>query len=199
MRKIAFALISALLIFTSCNIENIRKEDKRFFIEKASVSVLPFDNMSNDITAETMMRNLVSDAFKKKGWIVIPDSEVDEKLKNLGITDGGQLNSVDPKEISLLLSSRYLCYGSINDFKFQNLGFIIRKNVELNIRIYDSKEGRFVFDETSNSSDTKIYLNKDEAKEAFIKYNALKLVENIMKRPLYEQAVDVVNKIFAKF
>ncbi len=196
---LCFILAFGALILSSCGFKNVRGEKKSVFVERGSVAVLPFDNISNDLTAQTMMRKLVEDAFNKKGFNVINEEEVDEKLKGIGITDGGQLNSVLPQELSSLFSVRYLCYGTVNDFKFQNLGFIITRKVELNIKIYDAQKNEFIFEDTSQSSDTQLYLNKDEAKKAFIKYNAMKLVENMMKRPLYEQAVDAVNKIFAKF
>lgn len=192
-----------ILIFSwfaaSCNFKNFKKNETRYFIEPDSVAVLPFDNMSTDITAEDMMRQMVISAFTKKGWNVIPKEQVDEKLKQIGITDGGQLNSVSSSEIASLTGARYLCYGIINDFKFQNLGFIVLRKVEFEMKIYDSVKNDFIFDETGTGSDTEVYLNKDEAKKAFIKHNAMKLIENIAKRPLYKQATESIDRIFSKF
>lgn len=192
-------LLIVLVFFSSCSIKNTRAHYQSYIIEKGSIVILPFENISNDITAEDMVRDLVIDRFKKKGWLVIDKDYTDNKLKEIGITDGGQLNAVSKKELFNIFNTRYLCYGTINDFKFQNLGFIIVKKVELNIKIYDISKDDYVFDETSDASDLKMYFDKEEAKKAFITYNALKLVENIMKRPLYQQAVEAVDKIFVKF
>lgn len=192
--------ILVLIIFlSSCGLKNVNFRPQNYVIERANIVVLPFENISNDITAEEMIRDLVIAKFRKKGWSVIDKNHTDQKLKEIGITDGGQLNSITKKELFNIFNTRYICYGTINEFKFQNLGFIILKKVELNIKIYDTSKDDYVFDETSDSSDLKVYLDREEAKKAFITYNALKLVENIMKRPLYNQAVEAVDKIFAKF
>lgn len=192
-------IILLILFFFSCNIKNIKTEQKNYVIESDSIAVLPFDNYSNDLAAEDILRDLVIDRFKKKGWIVIDKSIVDERLKSIGITDGGQLRSVQPQELIRIFNTRYLCYANINEFKFQNIGFVITKKVELNMKIYDNNKGEYIFDETTAGSDTKVYLNKDDAKKAFLTYNALKLVENIMKRPLYKESVECVDKMFRKF
>lgn len=193
-------LFIVLLIFlNSCAIRNTNLNIQHYIIERDNIVVLPFENLSNDLTAEEMIRDLVINRFKKKGWFVVDKNHADQKLKEIGITDGGQLNSVSKKELFDIFKARYLCYGIINDFKFQNLGFVIVKRVELNIKIYDNFLERFVFDETAEAKDVKFYLDKEEAKKAFIAYNALKLVENIMKRPLYNESVEAVDKIFIKF
>lgn len=191
-------LVIIFIFFISCGFKNINQS--RFYnIESGSIAVLLPENLSNDITAEEMVRDIVVERFAKKGWFVVKRDDVDEKLRGIGITDGGQLSAVDPNELVNLFSTRYLCYLTINDFKFQNLGFVIIRKVELNMRIYDGIKKGFVFDETSSDQDTEIYTDPKKARDAFIKYNALKLVENIMKRPLYKQVVNAVDKIFRKF
>ncbi|MEF3280888.1 MAG: CsgG/HfaB family protein [Elusimicrobiota bacterium] len=202
MKKIVFKSNFYFLLIAflySCSAPILKKDEgivKSF--TKGTVAVLPFDNQSNDITAETMLRDMVVERFVKKGWIVIKNEIVDEKLKGAGIVDGGQLNMLKPQEISKLLEADYLCYGYINDFKLQNLGFIINKKVELEIKIVDGKTEEVVFNMTGVGQDMKVYFKKEEAKKAFAENMALKLVQNIMKRPLYNESVVAVSKIFAK-
>lgn len=186
------------LILTSCARSNIRINDYSSLSGKGVIAVLPFENLSNDLTAETMLRDMVIKGLNRKGWFVLSREAVDEKLKTIGITDGGQLNAITPKELANLLACSYLFYGRIDDFKFQNLGYVIRKKVEISGKIVRSSDEAVLFDGTDSSSDTKVFLKSDEAREAFIKYNALKLVENIMERPLYKESVEAVDKLLSK-
>ncbi|MGC8728934.1 MAG: GNA1162 family protein [Elusimicrobiales bacterium] len=196
MKKILF--FSFLLV--SCSSLNVKKQENKYssLSSRGSIAVLPFDNLSNDITAETMIRDMITSGLEKKGWLVIKNEVTDEKLKSVGITDGGQLNSVTPKEISELLTADYLLYGTIEDFKLQNLGYVVKKTVEINVKIVKGATEETVFDEKGSGGDFKVFLKSDEAKKAFIEYNALKLVQNIVKRPLYKEAKDAVSKILNK-
>lgn len=196
MKKCIKIIIIALLLSSCKNL--VKEEEKVYPLTRGSITVLPFDNMSNDLTAEDMLRDMVINEFRNKGWIVLSREEVDERLRTIGITDGGQLNGVGIKDLTTLFNTDYLCYGYINEFKLTNLGFIVSRNVELEVKIVNAKDGQVVFDEIGKGSDIKIYLNKDEAKKAFTENLALKLVENITKRPLYKEAKQAVEKIFKK-
>lgn len=192
--------VSLILLFLfSCSPKNVKMGEMCHTIERGAVVVLPFTNNSNDLTAEELLRDLVIERFRRKGWVVIDKNIVDERLRSVGITDGGQLGTITSQELIKMFETRYLAYGTIEEFKFQNIGFVITKKVELNLKIYDGNKNEYVFDDTQSASDTKVYLSKDEAKKAFIRYNAEKLVENIAKRPLYNISVECVDKIFRKF
>jgi hypothetical protein len=174
------------------------KNQHLYNFPRDTIAILLFDNISNDITAESMLRDMFYKGLRAKGWNVLDNSYVDEKLRSIGITDGGQLNSVSIKKLKELLGVKYLCYGTINDFKLQNIGYVINKVVELNIKIVDTDDEKVVFDETGIGRDFKVFLKSDEAKKAFIEYNALKLMENIMKRPLYNESKKAVDTILFK-
>jgi hypothetical protein len=190
------SFLAFLFLLYSCNYSV--KNGNVYVFPRDTIAILPFDNLSNDITAETMLREMLYKGLKAKGWDVLDSSYVDEKLKSIGITDGGQLNSVSVKKLKELLGVKYLCYGTINDFKLQNIGYVINKVVELNIKIVDTDNEKIIFDETGIGRDFKVFLKSDEAKKAFIEYNALKLVENVIKRPLYNEAKKAVDTILLK-
>ncbi|MBP7796574.1 MAG: DUF799 family lipoprotein [Elusimicrobiales bacterium] len=189
-----------LLFFISCASFN-NLDDKKYYSNLTSrgiIAVLPFENESNDLTAPDMLRDMVISSFAKKGWDVIKKETVDEKLRSIGITDGGQLPAVEVKELYELLNVNYLCYGYIHDFNMQNLGYIIKKNVEIEIKIVKADTGEVVFDEAGKGRDIKIYTNSDDAKKAFLENAAIKLVSDIVNRPLYKQSEEAINKIFVK-
>jgi len=191
-------LLFLFLVFLFCSCTYNVKNKKIYNFPRDSVAILPFDNMSNDITAENMLREMFYKGLRSKGWNVIDNSYVDEKLRGIGITDGGQLNSVDFKKLKEILGVRYLCYGIIEEFKFQNIGYVINKVVELNIKIVDTDNGSIVFDEKGVGKDIKVFLKSDEAKRAFIEYNAKKLIENFTKRPLYLESKKAVDSLLFK-
>lgn len=163
-----------------------------------TVAVLLFDNESLDLTAETMLRDMIIKRLKNRGFNVIDKKHVDNILKEeFGITDGGQLPSVEKKDIAEKLNADILCYGYIHDFTFQNLGFVIKKKVVLEISLYD-KEGKLLFNTTGEGNDTKIYTNSKEAKKAFLRGTAEKIITNIADKPLYRESQIAVDKIFSK-
>ena len=160
------------------------------------VAVLPFNNQSTDVTASDYMRKLSGERFSKWGYAPVPFEDADEKLKTIGISDGGQLAAVPPERLGALLGSDLLCYGDVEDFTFQNLGFVVRKSVILRLKIISASSGETLFEASGKGGDIKFYMDKEEAKKAFIEAAAVKLVENMLKSPLRKEAETAVSKVF---
>lgn len=152
------------------------------------VAVLPFDNQTTDINADAVMRKLAAENFGKRGYAPLAAEEVDEKLKGLGISEGGQLPSVKPEDIGAALGADLLCYGDVEDFTFQNLGFIVRKNVKLKVKLVSASSGETLYEGYGAGKDVKVYVDQQEAKAAFVEQMAVKLVQNIFKTPLKKEA-----------
>jgi hypothetical protein len=152
------------------------------------IAVLPFDNQSTDIGAADIMRKLAAEGFGKRGYLPLPEGEMDGKLSGLGISEGGQLPGVKPEEIAKALGTDLLCYGDVEDFTFQNLGFMVRKTVTLKLKLISAATGEVLYEGTGSGKDVKVYFNKDEAKAAFVEQLAVKLVQNILKSPLKREA-----------
>ncbi|MDO8802998.1 MAG: DUF799 family lipoprotein [Elusimicrobiota bacterium] len=152
------------------------------------VAVLPFDNQSTDISAADIMRRLAAEGFVKRGYTHLALAEVDEKLSGLGISEGGQLPGVKPADIGKALGADLLCYGDVEDFTFQNLGFVVRKSAALRVKLVSASTGETLYEGSGSGKDLKVYFNKDEAKAAFVEQLAVKLVQNILKTPLKREA-----------
>lgn len=152
------------------------------------VAVLPFDNQSTDISAADIMRALAAEGFEKRGYQILPLDEVDGKLSGLGISEGGQLPGTAPAEIGRALGADLLCYGDVEDFTFQNLGFVVRKSVILRVKIVSAAGGETLYEGSGSGKDVKVYFNKDEAKAAFVEQLAVKLLQNLLKTPLKREA-----------
>lgn len=162
----------------------------------SNVAVLPFNNQSTDVTASDYMRKLSGERFLKWGYAPVPFEDADEKLKTIGISDGGQLTAVPPARLGALLGADLLCYGDVEDFTFQNLGFIVRKSVILRLKIISAASGETLFEASGKGRDMKFHIDKEEAKKAFIEAAAVKLVENMLKSPLHKEAETAVSRVF---
>jgi len=195
-------ILCAVFFLASCS----GLQNKKDFMVSPALSaskgslaaVLPFDNASTDLNAETILRDMVAKGLERKGWMVMKNEAVDEKLNELGVSDGGQLPAFKVQDIVARTGARILCYGYIEDFKFQNLGFIVRKNVELELKIVDGLSGEVLFEGAGKGSDTKFYTDKEEAKKAFIVQTGVKLINNMTNKPLIEESQKAIDRIFMK-
>lgn len=158
------------------------------------VAVLPFDNQSTDMNADEMMRKLAGEGFSRRGYLPLPSEEADEKLSGLGVSEGGQLAGVKPEDLAKALGADLLCFGDVEDFTFQNLGFVVRKSVRLKVRLVSGATGETLYEGTGSGKDVKVYMNSDEAKAAFVEQLAVKLVQNILKSPLKREAETAADK-----
>jgi len=165
-------------------------------LDSASIIVLPFENQTSDMAGPEMLREMIFDGFSKKGYQTLAIKEIDDKLREKGITDGGQLPYISEGVLKEVFGPKLACYGTVESFTFQNLGFIVRKKVVLNIKIVSLADDKVVFEVTGTGSDTKFFLAKDEAKKAFVEQMAVKLVSNMLKSPLKKEAQEAVKKIF---
>ena len=160
------------------------------------IVMLPFDNFSNDVTAPVLIRETAAKRFSSRGYAPFGLGETDERLRALGITDGGQLASVKPADIGAAFGADLLCYGTLEEFTFQNLGFVIRKQVKLRLKIVSASTGSTLFEAEGTGKDLKIYLDREEAKRAFIVNSAVKLAQNMLKHALWPESEAAMNRIF---
>ncbi|MBI4802837.1 MAG: DUF799 family lipoprotein [Elusimicrobia bacterium] len=160
------------------------------------VVILPFDNQTTDVAAPEMLRGFVADRFSKWGYAPFEPAETDARLREIGITDGGQLPSARPAGLAGLFGADLLCYGILEDFTFQNVGFVVRKSVRLRLKLVSAATGETLFEASGAGKDVKVYLDKDEARRALVEAMAVKLVQNILKSPLKKEAETAVYRIF---
>jgi hypothetical protein len=111
-------------------------------------AVLPFENEAVDLTGHEYTRKFVYSWFRDGGYNVLPIENVDEKLHDLGITQGGQLIAYFPKKIAKKLDCRWLVYGKTIEFKSMNLGIYQRRQVQINLKIVDGRTGRTHWEDT---------------------------------------------------
>ena len=187
--RLPFALYPLIFILCSCAAGGAYLVSPS--LREASdprVAVLPFDNQSTDVSAAGIMRGLAAEGFEKRGYQYLALAEVDEKLSGLGISEGGQLPGLKPADIGKALGTDLLCYGDVEDFTFQNLGFVVRKSAILRVKIVSASTGETLYEGSGSGKDLKVYFNKEEAKAAFVEQLAVKLLQNILNTPLKREA-----------
>ncbi len=162
------------------------------------VALLPFENYSNDVSAPGLLREEISKLFARRGYAPQGTAETDEKRRAMGVTDGGQLPAVKPEDIGRALGVDLLCYGSLEDFTFQNLGFVVRKSVRLRLKIVSAGTGETLFEAAGKGRDIKLFLDKDEAAAAFVVYSVQKLAENMLKHPLRAESEKAMGQVFER-
>lgn len=160
------------------------------------IIMLPFENYSNDVSAPGLIRAAAVKRFSSRGYAPFDLAETDERLRALGVTDGGQLASVKPADIGAVFGADLLCYGALEDFTFQNLGFVIRRRVKLRFKIVSASTGEILFEAEGTGKDLQISLDKEEAKRAFIVNSAVKLAQNMLKHPLWPESETALNRVF---
>lgn len=181
------AVIIALFI-AACSAKPAYFVAQGFTAPAEPVALLPFENETVDLAAEDYLYKLVAGRIAAKGYSLIQGEAVAEGLKGIGITDAGQMASSTPEAIGRAVGSGLLCYGVIEDFTFQNLGFVIRKTVKLRLKLVSAATGEVLYEGTGTGRDVKVFLDRDEAKKAFVEQMAFKLVQNMLKSPLAKES-----------
>src|SRR5690242_17765446 len=85
-----------------------------------TVSILPFDNETNDVNAADIMQRFTYLAMKQSAYQVEDIDVTNKKLADVGIVDGGQLPALDPVKMAKDFGSQALLYGSVESFDYTN-------------------------------------------------------------------------------
>lgn len=116
------------------------------------IAVLPFANQTTDLAAGELARLLFALGMKEKGYRVLDNEIVDEKLRNLGISDGGQLSSISDAELLKELQVEGLVYGMLLDAVYSTKAISSSKKATVAIRIVKGNQAVFNGLETSTQS-----------------------------------------------
>ncbi|MFA5779936.1 MAG: GNA1162 family protein [Elusimicrobiota bacterium] len=182
-------LYALCTVFTGCTpkakylVENYSPPEK--------IAVLPFNNQSVDLDAPVIMRYLFNKRLSAVGYNTISLSEIDEKLHEMGITDGGQLPTTTPKELGEKLNVDGLIYGDVIEFKYTTLGFYYARTVQSNFKLFDSKNEKLLWEDERKVSNIKFEFR--EIGKAFALQLAEKTLDKALRSPLKEESNGVVN------
>ncbi len=108
-----------------------------------TLAILLLDNETNDLDAPVKIRKNLMDRAQNLGMKALPLDEIDEKLKMMGLTDGGQFRSTTPQKLGKELKADYLVMGSVEEFKS-----IPGKDVKAALKLVYAPSGETLYEKT---------------------------------------------------
>ena len=109
---------------------------------KKKLAVLPFSDETVSVEAPLMIRTMVYKLLDRGGYNVMPLEKVDKILRKNGISQGGQLRTATPEEVSEWLEADWILYGHLKDFNKINIGIYVKKSVKGKLSLWDAGDGR---------------------------------------------------------
>jgi len=191
------SVFSVVSLFASCASREKNLVIAPDYGQKAPgrVAVLPFENESLDLNAPPMLRKLSRDKLALRGYPGPSLGSVDARLKELGVSDGGQLRALKPQTLGETLSADGLLYGVIEDFAHTDAGFGMKKLVRLRLKLVSASTGETIWENAADEKETDLRMSKDDMTKGFAGSMGEKVVGNMTQRPLYPESVKVVEKL----
>jgi hypothetical protein len=163
------------------------------------VAVLPFSNMTNSLEAPAYLQALARQGLERGGYSLVPAGEVESRLKELGITDGGQLSSKKPEELAVALNASALFCGEVREFSYVTLGFYMKRAVVLSGAML-APDGSPLWRHVSTASRSAVNLDATRNLGEFGKslgwQLAGKWAEKIISHPLYPEMLRCVHDLY---
>ncbi len=156
-----------------------------------TIAVLPLANAAVNMQGPILVRKLLEMYLMGAQYNYPEDKTVDTALRGIGITDGGQLGSVTPAKLGATLKVDGLLYGEIVRFKYTNLGFLSKREVEVHLKLVDAGTGEVIFEKARDEVHSKAALSVDAMKENLVVGLGTKLIETAMKSPLRPESETV--------
>ena len=160
-----------------------------------SIGVLPAANQTNDLDGPPLVRSLIENALWDKGYAVENNAMIDKILhEQFGITDGGQLNSVEQTELGKAVDVDALMYISLEEFKMTSIGFFKERLVEVHLLLVDAATGNELWRGSGAASQGNIAFSSDEAMKSLVESLKTKIAEKILKSHLLPEAQEAVRR-----
>ncbi|OGS23798.1 MAG: hypothetical protein A2297_02480 [Elusimicrobia bacterium RIFOXYB2_FULL_48_7] len=197
------ALALGILWVSGCTVKYVQKEHPH----SITVAVLPMENETVNIDGPVLLRERLQKKLScKPGYAAVPIEEVDVKLREIGITDGGQLRTVSPRELGEKLNADAVIYGKLLVFNTLrrriNIGKLaIGDTIRAQFRMVDVKTGTVLWENEKGIVTTEGYKNRErnkakekekEKEKPLVSFDfAGALFEKIIGRPLNEETEEL--------
>lgn len=127
------------------------------------VAVLPFENNSSEPGAPAVMRALVARGLGRRGYSALPP-DTTAAIQRRSRAQG----AVSYEDGGLETAAGLLCYGSVEDFTFENLGLAVKKSVRLRLKIISAVTGERLFEGEGTGEDFKSFPDQAAAKSYYM-------------------------------
>ena len=199
MKPIPRALVTALagFLLAGCAVkpEFVRKP----WSAPPTVAVLLFTNDSNSIDAPVFMQKLAADGLAAGGYAVLPVKDVNDKLREAGITVGGQLDSKTTQELARITGASAVMYGTVKSFTYTTLGFYQKREVAVSARIVGADGSEQWRQSVSASRTFWNFHAMENLRENFKAVGiqlAVKLAEKLISHPLYPEMLRCTHDLY---
>ncbi len=138
-KVIVFFVLIFFLISCGAKAKFIVKDFDELKPEK--LAILPAINKTNDVEGAEVFRKLTYLYFiRRKAIDVIKLDKIDRLLNEEGITQGGQLSSVERQELCSILNVDGLIYVKLLECEYSNIGVSSKRKIKSDFKLYKGNE-----------------------------------------------------------
>jgi len=167
------------------------------FTRPKLVAVLPPDNHSNSMVGAVYVQRRTAEYLRKvRGWDVVDVVKVEEGLRKIAITDGGQLPSTTPEKVGEAVGAPALVYIELNEFSYTTLGLLNVKKCRAFIRIVDASSGEMLYSAEGYGAESSTAVSGRGAAEAGAAALGGQWLEKAGGAPLAVQVSDMLDRAF---
>ena len=162
----------------------------------AAIAVLPFANDTADMDAPGVVRAAFIEGVQARGISMVPIEVTDEKLRENGITQGGQLHGVDPQTLKEVLGVDYVFYGNVETFSSKNIMVYVSRWVKAGFKLVYTPKGELLWDAGGEAKEREYHMDftDDDAMKAAMVQG---LVSGLVQSALKEEADLAVTRAFS--
>ena len=146
------------------------------------VAVLPVNNMSNDLKAGQMFRELFKNSLQDLGYAVAKNNDVDYLLQQNGLTDGGQLTNIPPEKLCGMLGVDAVFVGNLEKANQLTTGIYNKKEVRASMKLY--RRSDLLWYDTASANSKDLGLSTKAIGDAFVKRISGKALAKFNGHPL---------------
>ena len=110
-----------------------------------SIAVLPFDNMTVDLDATPLIRPIVAERLRCKGYLVPDLEEVDTVLHEAGVLVSHDVYGFSAQELGELLGVDAVMFGTVTDFTTKYAGIYASVAVQIRLELVDCRTGEVLW------------------------------------------------------
>ena len=125
-----------------------------------TIAILPFTNETADVGVQGFARYSLFVQLQNKGYNCMDLASVDSILNDIGITEGGQLETVTLEELGKELGADGIIYGNVLTAKRIMAGVYFKKEFSANDKLFRHNDGAQYWDATHLSKESRIVLNE---------------------------------------
>lgn len=151
------------------------------------VAILPPEDETTDMAAADTFQRVMATVMVALGYLPVVSPSQEDSLRQMGISDGGQLKAFKPRDISKKLGSDGLLYGNVSEFKDLNVGLYRERRVDFSGYLADAS-GAKAWESEGRSVSKKFTLSLDAVTQSFAEGLAQKMLQRILNIHLLEEA-----------